>query len=282
MNRRYGWYWARFSQPDPTDSSYDLTDPQSFNRYAYTQNDPVNRTDPSGLTDKDNVVRLHADMAWFDSMGLSSNASVPYGNYGLSGHFHGPNNGFINLSPEMQEAEDHYATSVQYTMSLYWSLQSSGLSLSDAIALARKTLEDSNGDCAKLFSERNGLELLNKLSSKGKIKIQDTSVPRNYSPTGRLQDNPRIAGITQGGKVYLNPRSRVISGTYAPIVNGLYNDRTGLYNGFSPLQVLAATIIHELLHVSGDYPPETGQFAVEESLANNSEVVNTCFKKSAP
>jgi hypothetical protein len=39
----------RFSRPDPSDGSYDLTDPQSLNRYSYTENDPVNFTDPSGL-----------------------------------------------------------------------------------------------------------------------------------------------------------------------------------------------------------------------------------------
>ncbi|WP_235789178.1 RHS repeat protein [Pyrinomonas methylaliphatogenes] len=44
----HGWY-SRFYQPDPWDGSYDLTDPQSFNRYAYVQNDPVNFVDPSGL-----------------------------------------------------------------------------------------------------------------------------------------------------------------------------------------------------------------------------------------
>src|SRR2546423_15448412 len=49
MMRRYGNYWARFSQPDPYNGSYDSSDPQSFNRYAYTQNDPVNFVDPSGL-----------------------------------------------------------------------------------------------------------------------------------------------------------------------------------------------------------------------------------------
>ena len=49
MMRRYGSYWSRFSQPDPYEGSYDLTDPQSFNRYAYVQNDPINFLDPSGL-----------------------------------------------------------------------------------------------------------------------------------------------------------------------------------------------------------------------------------------
>ncbi|HBB87811.1 MAG TPA: hypothetical protein DC047_09370 [Blastocatellia bacterium] len=49
MFRRYNRWHSRFDQPDPYDGSYSLTDPQSFNRYAYTQNDPVNSTDPTGL-----------------------------------------------------------------------------------------------------------------------------------------------------------------------------------------------------------------------------------------
>lgn len=49
MMRRYASFWAKFFQPDPYDGSYNLTDPQSFNRYSYVQNDPVNFTDPSGL-----------------------------------------------------------------------------------------------------------------------------------------------------------------------------------------------------------------------------------------
>src|SRR5260370_20618500 len=49
MMRRYTGKWHRFYQPDPYDGSYNLGDPQSFNRYAYTQNDPVNFVDPTGL-----------------------------------------------------------------------------------------------------------------------------------------------------------------------------------------------------------------------------------------
>ena len=50
MFRRYKSNWTRFAQPDPYDGSYNLTDPQSFNRYSYVQNDPVNFVDPTGLT----------------------------------------------------------------------------------------------------------------------------------------------------------------------------------------------------------------------------------------
>jgi len=49
MNRRYNRWWSRFEQPDPFDGSYDLTNPQSFNRYSYVNNDPVNFVDPLGL-----------------------------------------------------------------------------------------------------------------------------------------------------------------------------------------------------------------------------------------
>jgi RHS repeat-associated protein len=49
MHRRYNKWWSKFAQPDPYDGSYNLTDPQSFNRYSYVQNDPVNFVDPSGL-----------------------------------------------------------------------------------------------------------------------------------------------------------------------------------------------------------------------------------------
>ena len=49
LMRQYSGWYARFSQPDPYDGAYDLTDPQTFNRYAYVGNDPINFTDPTGL-----------------------------------------------------------------------------------------------------------------------------------------------------------------------------------------------------------------------------------------
>ncbi len=42
MFRRYNRWWLRFDQPDPFEGSYSLINPQSFNRYTYVNNDPVN------------------------------------------------------------------------------------------------------------------------------------------------------------------------------------------------------------------------------------------------
>ncbi len=47
--RSYQGWWTRFNEPDPWEGSYDLSDPQSFNRYSYCENDPVNFVDPMGM-----------------------------------------------------------------------------------------------------------------------------------------------------------------------------------------------------------------------------------------
>jgi RHS repeat-associated protein len=64
MMRRYQSAQSRFSQPDPYDGSYNLTDPQSLNRYAYTQNDPVNFVDPSGLSAISPGTSFGAGIVW--------------------------------------------------------------------------------------------------------------------------------------------------------------------------------------------------------------------------
>jgi RHS repeat-associated protein len=47
--RKYDGMSGRWTSPDPYDATMTIGDPQSFNRYAYVNNDPVNQTDPDGL-----------------------------------------------------------------------------------------------------------------------------------------------------------------------------------------------------------------------------------------
>jgi RHS repeat-associated protein len=49
MNRYYAAQWGRFTTPDPYQASAQLANPQSWNRYSYVENDPVNKYDPEGL-----------------------------------------------------------------------------------------------------------------------------------------------------------------------------------------------------------------------------------------
>jgi RHS repeat-associated protein len=48
-NRMYAATYGRFLSADPYRASASMTNPQSWNRYAYVENDPVNYTDPNGL-----------------------------------------------------------------------------------------------------------------------------------------------------------------------------------------------------------------------------------------
>jgi hypothetical protein len=84
------------SRPDPYNGSYDLSDPQSFNRYAYSENDPVNFIDPTGMD----------ECSEFDSQ----SACVVHGGVG--------NTGFPGTSlntrevPELNPAGELYETYV--------------------------------------------------------------------------------------------------------------------------------------------------------------------------
>ncbi|MBW8869619.1 MAG: RHS repeat-associated core domain-containing protein, partial [Acidobacteriales bacterium] len=49
MFRQYSPTQGRWMSPDPYTGSYDFSDPQSLNRYAYVGNSPLGATDPTGL-----------------------------------------------------------------------------------------------------------------------------------------------------------------------------------------------------------------------------------------
>ena len=61
MARYYVNRFGRFLSPDPLNGS--ATDPQSLNHYGYTENDPVNAADPSGL------MMITPNPSWFLGFG---------------------------------------------------------------------------------------------------------------------------------------------------------------------------------------------------------------------
>jgi RHS repeat-associated protein len=77
--RKYESSSGRWTSPDPYGGSMSIADPQSFNRYSYVQNDPVNQIDPLGLM-------AGADQGWSNAAGGFWGSSAGFDNP----HFGGP------------------------------------------------------------------------------------------------------------------------------------------------------------------------------------------------
>jgi RHS repeat-associated protein len=78
VNRSYSYNIGRFNQSDPYQASGYLHDPQSWNRYNYTANNPVNRIDPTGLEwdfIEGDIVRLYGWGYFLGIVGLIGRAS---------------------------------------------------------------------------------------------------------------------------------------------------------------------------------------------------------------
>lgn len=63
---------GRWQSPDPYDGSYSIFDPQSFNRYAYVQNNPLVYNDPLGLQ----TGCVHSTLYMIDDKGVVHSTPV--------------------------------------------------------------------------------------------------------------------------------------------------------------------------------------------------------------
>jgi RHS repeat-associated protein len=75
INRGYSANVGRFRSADPYRASAYMVDPQSWNRYGYTRNNPVDRIDLLGLED-DDVIRLYG-WGWGDPLGGNGISRYP-------------------------------------------------------------------------------------------------------------------------------------------------------------------------------------------------------------
>jgi RHS repeat-associated protein len=255
--RQYDSFAGRWTSPDPYGGSMTVANPQSFNRYAYVSNDPVNLIDPTGLFcvyredwNEKTATLTVTEECYLEGGGGGGGGFVnPIGGGGGGIGGGGGGGGLGGGNPETP--------------------QNPTPTLKDAIDSARKALEAD--PCKSLFSKGNGLETLNKLVKDKKLKIGDTGVPKQLSPTGRLKDAPGLGEIEKGGRVFLNPSSSVMKGTYP------YDSPTAAFGGLSPTNALAALIIHGVLHVTKDIEPDGT--SPNDSLIHNADVARSCFPK---
>ncbi len=93
MNRHYAEGAGRFNRVDPLASSARETAPQSWNRYTYAENEPIDQTDPSGLNVAICYWRLVTvvwggeDGVFYAVIGLISEGCVDSGGGGGGGGF---------------------------------------------------------------------------------------------------------------------------------------------------------------------------------------------------
>jgi RHS repeat-associated protein len=69
VNRQYNQSVGRFNRVDPVSGS--IGNPQSLNRYAYVQNDPINAVDPLGLNIEWTDCRIVAEFSFHPDFGWS-------------------------------------------------------------------------------------------------------------------------------------------------------------------------------------------------------------------
>ena len=120
--RKYENTAGRWITPDPYNGSMTVANPQSFNRYAYVGNDPVNLIDPTGLywvttcewwalfdvTDPKNPIQIG------DPYLKCSSSWVPESSPGGGGDpGGGPTGGGIPLVPRPQKPKQHHAQGKQ-------------------------------------------------------------------------------------------------------------------------------------------------------------------------
>jgi RHS repeat-associated protein len=227
---------GRFLTPDPYQASIGPSDPGSWNRYAYTRGDPVNRVDLNGLQDEgppDPCANPFAQGCLYQHL-LNTNVLIP-----------GPDKS--SMEPGMEDlGYNRYQQQMQKQ------------AVKDAASGAEKLL--SNPKCALLFGGASGKDpgaALQSALDNGHILTQTLGPDISWN----------IGGYTQGGNIYIATNHFFFTGlVYGQTgttdgghtaVNGFYNVTSpppGFTNGFAGLtfgQMQELVLMHELLHLLG-------------------------------
>lgn len=263
MMRSYHAWFARFDQPDPWDGSYDLTNPQSFNRYSYTQNDPVNFVDPSGLDDEifdpGEVITINTSTSRWPTIPISLGTGFPA----------------YDLMPDPEAVgggEPPQNTPGQRD-------------LPSLISDTRNIIENASGECAKLLG-KNALRRFDAIASNtefnGDFPVRVEGLDGGVRE-GKLSDVPPTSAVTDpsNNRIYLNPNGYAFGKFSNFPALGRYFAKIGAAN---QREFALATIIHEFLHTTGRFKPDSkiglnGKIDSKQSEKYQKEVLKKCFPK---
>jgi RHS repeat-associated protein len=278
--RFYGSTQGRFTSPDPFSASAIIADPQTFNRYAYCRNNPVNSTDPTGMAaagpmalpsgervnaaqgmiDQVHQIIQQDEAAWEQRvrlafLGVHQNESITV---------------FISDARAAKENSDD-ASSEEDPTGQEISGQQQKLSTKDleeaqekGILIAQEALKTIQ-PCKDLFRNKDGLERFNELLKAGIIKSGEVILP-GIAGGKKLIDHPEIAMTYLNGHIYINPASAFGTGDFSAV----------FFKRLKPAEAFALGFIHEDGHATGDFAPDaygSGSKSLEYSI----RVRQACF-----
>gem|GEM_PF-2074565 len=253
--RMYSYGQARFLQPDPLGvGAADLKKPQSFNRYSYVQNDPVNFTDPTGL-------KPILDCGFRP---LAEGGSIWFCE--------------IKDDPEDDLYPDDQDRKPRPPGQSMWDR-----ALAKAFRRVRDILSE-EGPCKDFFGS-NALTALDAFQNSSIQFKADNSQGVQPSKTGikmafgattssdieRGYRAPESVVVYTNGPVFLNPRAPLLGG-YGPGTDGA--------------QMVA--LLHELAHmiITGTNPDGTAKYLIpndggnsDQSIANTKTIMENCGKQ---
>src|SRR3984893_12448090 len=243
---------GRWTTPDPYGKSLRVSNPQSFNRYAYVHNDPVNSKDPSGLD------VCYPDPATGQTVCIpeidAGTVTIGFGQTSISSGVGGMMGGdtgmrLVDPSPDGTSAGgiEPQNPEPQFDWPLFWDL------LAAATALQRQSCRDlfgSNVDPSKLLGNlaagNAGLGTITRgdlgAPSSGSVTAANTTGILGSRTVSRPDGTTFQQSTFTGANIVLN------SNAAAPFQSG-YRDYLGV--GASDSTYRAITLIHELGHAAG-------------------------------
>ena len=259
MFRRYNRWHARFDQPDPYEGSYDLSDPQSFNRYSYTQGDPVNFVDPSGLLD-------YFIPAWQNGWGQAMSPTLYFLNQAMQ-DFVADYNWFASEDEGYVEFDGFQPISFGYGGS-----KNPDKYIASAVDRARAILSTKN-PCSDFFGD-NAVKALNTLEA-----ILTRGYPNGPGDTklGIQQSGPQTV---YGQPVEYRSYQKAVINNAGPFFNLNSTTRIGGYGpGSNRSQVLQ--LLHEVAHLvykngATLIPDDAGRTKKVDSDVNTREILKHC------
>jgi RHS repeat-associated protein len=250
-HRYYSNVNGRFMTPDSYRGSATLNNPQSWNRYAYTRGDPVNRADPSGRDDCD-VSSSDFCITTVEDLGDDDDGGDDGGGGDTAG-------GYVDVQPNVPASNP-------YTQN---QMQDLTQGLNDAV----QRLIYGSTNCAGALSGFDGL-----------LSVA-TAVTTLEATLYMLEPLQAGTGAQTNGSesVFIN-----VNGAFfntAPNANGtvtvLMPNKQGVQSAFtfaSLSDLQGFILLHELGHQLGTFGPDINAAANGQ---NSASVLDNCFTQGA-